>query len=142
LGCAGLSFLLAQGTGSAWPMAFSYISRDQVCSQPAEPGCSSQWEVWVLTIQLFLTITIDDDLSLPQFLLAGLSAAEGDYLPAFALIMGVFCGSSLWWLLLSSGANLFRDHLSVGNLVWVNRISGLIISGFGSIALLSSRIFE
>ena len=69
----------------------------------------------------------------------GLSSAGGDYLSAILLVIGVFLGSALWWLLLSGGIGLFRAGFPPSGLIWVNRISGAIIAGFGLLALFGSR---
>jgi arginine exporter protein ArgO len=49
--------------------------------------------------------------------------------------MGVFLGSAAWWLLLSGTVGLFRSKLSTGGLKWVNRVSGVVISAFGVLAI-------
>jgi threonine/homoserine/homoserine lactone efflux protein len=67
----------------------------------------------------------------------GIGSAQADYLSAGVLVLGVFMGSALWWLILSSGISLFGGRLNTRGLRWVNRVSGLIILGFGVIALLS-----
>jgi arginine exporter protein ArgO len=67
----------------------------------------------------------------------GLVGAGGDYGSAASLVAGVFLGSASWWLLLSGGVSLFRSRFTPGALRWVNRISGLVITGFGTLALLS-----
>ncbi len=69
----------------------------------------------------------------------GLGGGGADYAGASRLVLGVFLGSALWWLLLSGGVGLFREKLNDGHLRWVNRISGAIIAGFGLLALVSSR---
>ena len=60
---------------------------------------------------------------------------SSDYGAAGALVVGVFIGSALWWLLLSSGAALFRSQVNFTWMQAVNRISGLIIFGFGLYSL-------
>jgi len=65
----------------------------------------------------------------------GLSAVAGGYLSGVLLVMGVFLGSTLWWVLLSVGASLLGPRLGAGSFVWVNRFSGLVIGGFGLAAL-------
>ena len=65
----------------------------------------------------------------------GLGAAARDYLSAAVLVCGVFLGSALWWFILSGGVNLFRKKFNTQGLRWANRISGLIILGFGLLAL-------
>ena len=57
----------------------------------------------------------------------------------FSSLLGAFIGSALWWLILSSGADVFRTKFNLRGLRWVNRISGMIITGFGLLALLSLR---
>ena len=64
-------------------------------------------------------------------------SAPAGFMPAASLVGGVFLGSAAWWTLLSSGLSLLRQKVSGGLLVWVNRISGLVITGFGVAALLS-----
>lgn len=68
---------------------------------------------------------------------AGLGFAQTNvtYLSAAVLVVGVFVGSSLWWVTLSSGVGLFRQKFDAAGLRWVNRISGAIIAAFGLFAL-------
>ncbi|HEX7104061.1 MAG TPA: LysE family transporter [Nitrolancea sp.] len=64
------------------------------------------------------------------------TSTEG-YPSAALLVLGVFCGSALWWLILSSGVSLLRARFSLRVMRWVNRASGTAIGGFGVIALAS-----
>ena len=68
----------------------------------------------------------------------GLASTRGNYGSAGILVLGVFIGSTLWWLVLSSGVGIFRKKFNTNSLQWVNRISGVIIMGFGLFALLST----
>lgn len=68
----------------------------------------------------------------------GITASAG-YASAAALVIGVFAGSTLWWLILSIVAGAFSRGLSSVGLRWVNRLSGAIITGFGALALLAVR---
>jgi len=65
----------------------------------------------------------------------GLAQSEDSYLEAALLVLGVFCGSAAWWLLLSGGVSLIRDRFNARAMVWVNRLSGAIIIAFGIVAL-------
>jgi threonine/homoserine/homoserine lactone efflux protein len=67
----------------------------------------------------------------------GLASRGRDDVGALLLVVGVFSGSALWWLLLSGGVTLLRGRLRPGWLIWINRVSGLLILGFGVSALLS-----
>ncbi|MBK7455684.1 MAG: LysE family transporter [Anaerolineales bacterium] len=53
------------------------------------------------------------------------------------LVAGVFAGSAAWWLALSFGVSLMRDHITQNLMLWINRASGLIIFTFGFFALIS-----
>jgi threonine/homoserine/homoserine lactone efflux protein len=47
------------------------------------------------------------------------------------LVLGVFAGSSIWWLSLAALAGAFRQRLGNGGLRWINGLSGLLILSFG-----------
>ncbi|CBN54721.1 MULTISPECIES: LysE family translocator [Kamptonema] len=66
----------------------------------------------------------------------GVASAGSNYLDSGILVLGVFLGSALWWLLLSTGVSILRKKFDDRSLIWINRISGLIIIVFGIIALL------
>lgn len=67
----------------------------------------------------------------------GVTASGGNYATASALVAGVFMGSALWWFALSGAVSLLRSHLTLTRLRWVNRLSGLVVLGFGIAALAS-----
>lgn len=68
----------------------------------------------------------------------GLASTSRNYMSAGVLVLGVFIGSALWWLILNGGVGVFREKFNPHGLQWVNRISGAIITGFGLFALLSA----
>jgi arginine exporter protein ArgO len=59
------------------------------------------------------------------------------YMSASTLVAGIFIGSSLWFLSLSSGVIFFRKKLDIIGLQWVNRIAGILIILSGIIAMVS-----
>ena len=65
----------------------------------------------------------------------GIVRADAHYASASLLVLGVFTGSGIWWLILSSSTGLLREKLIKGNLTWLNKISGIIILTFGLFAL-------
>jgi len=87
-----------------------------------------------------LVLTITNPTTILSFaaIFAGLGLVEtsGGYASAGALVVGVFLGSALWWFLLSGGVSLLRWKISGGALRWVNKVSGIIIVGFGMAALM------
>jgi threonine/homoserine/homoserine lactone efflux protein len=67
----------------------------------------------------------------------GLGNAPEDYGLAGLLVLCVFIGSASWWLILSGAVSLFRTRVTPRVLLWINRVSGAIILGFGIVALVS-----
>jgi len=53
------------------------------------------------------------------------------YVSASTLVLGVFTGSTLWWLVLSTLTSILRERVSPSTLRWVNRVSGALIMIFG-----------
>jgi threonine/homoserine/homoserine lactone efflux protein len=60
----------------------------------------------------------------------GIGVQRQWWLTAF-LVLGIFCGSMAWWIVLSSIVNLFRNRFHNRTLLWMNRFAGLAIGGFG-----------
>lgn len=71
------------------------------------------------------------------FAALGVVSGSQDLAALGMLILGVFFGSALWWLILSGGASLFRGWIGTHGMRWVNRISGIIIVAFGAVVLAS-----
>jgi threonine/homoserine/homoserine lactone efflux protein len=68
----------------------------------------------------------------------GLASISGNYGTAGVLVLGIFTGSALWSLVLIVGVGFFRKKVNPNRLLWINRISGSIIAGFGLFAILSA----
>lgn len=62
-------------------------------------------------------------------------AAGSSYTSAVELVVGVFTGSALWWLGLSSFVSLFRTSLSPGGMKRLNMLSGVIVFSLGVFTL-------
>jgi threonine/homoserine/homoserine lactone efflux protein len=56
------------------------------------------------------------------------------------LVAGVFSGSAVWWFLLTTTAGMFHRKISPENLLWLTRISGVIIIIFGLFIFLDLMI--
>lgn len=88
-------------------------------------------------------LTVSNPMTILSFLgvFAGLGLADAgrNVTQAGAMVLGVVSGSMLWWLVLSGTVSLFRSKFDQGKLLWVNRVSGLLIGGFGVLALVSLR---
>jgi putative LysE/RhtB family amino acid efflux pump len=62
--------------------------------------------------------------------------ARVDYPAASSLVLGVFVGSGLWWLVLSGGVGMVRSRVNAAWMLAVNRVSGAVLLAFGLYALL------
>ena len=121
-----------------------YLGVRTLLARPAQQAAAVRggglWQTYAST--LFLTLT--NPMTILSFAAIfaglGLGATRGDYASAAMLVLGVFLGSAAWWLLLSSGVGAFRAQFPAAGLLWVNRLSGFIILGFGIVALAGWRL--
>jgi threonine/homoserine/homoserine lactone efflux protein len=116
-----------------------YLGVKTLLARPAEEAAEAKGIGLLGAYGSTLFLTLTNPMTILSFaaVFAGLGIAEtgGVYASAVTLVLGVFSGSALWWLLLSSSVSLFRDRFTPQSLVWVNRISGLVVVGFGMFAL-------
>jgi threonine/homoserine/homoserine lactone efflux protein len=97
-------------------------------------GASSRLAAWSSTVGL----TLSNPTTILSFvaIFAGFGlGAYASWGAAAAMVLGVFAGSALWWLILSSTAGSLRARITPAWMRWINRASGLIIASFGIIAL-------
>ncbi len=66
---------------------------------------------------------------------AGLGLSGGSGAEAGLLTLGVFLGSSAWWVLLTAVISIFRERITPRVMLWINRLSGAVLLGFGIVAL-------
>lgn len=105
-------------------------------SQPAGAGAKGLVGAYASTVALTLT----NPATILSFaaVFAGLGLAGGTVTLAALTVLGVFSGSALWWLLLSTGVSLLRERFTPGAMRWVNRLSGAVLVGFGLVALVTA----
>lgn len=121
LGAVGGVFLLAIGLKALF-------TRNPAAPEPlgGEALLGAYASTFALTIANPITI-----LSFAAiFAELGLNAVVG-WIDISMLVAGVFLGSSLWWLGLSLGVTALRKFARTFQLVWLNRISGSILSVSG-----------
>jgi threonine/homoserine/homoserine lactone efflux protein len=116
-----------------------YLGLKTFRSQPAERAAEAKGRglLGAYTSTLFLTLTNPLTIFAFATIFAGVGAeaASGNTFGALNVVLGVFLGSAAWWLILVTLTSLFRSRLTTGGLVWVNRVSGIIILGFGMVML-------
>jgi len=65
----------------------------------------------------------------------GLAGIKGSAFSSGILVLGVFLGSALWWVFLVVLFSLYGRRFHSHELVWVNRVTGAIITASGFLAL-------
>lgn len=120
-----------------------YLGIKTLLSKPAEKAAAGAAKVMTLPGYFITTmlLTLTNPATIISFaaIMAGLGigSTSGDYLSAGILVLGVMCGSTSWWLILTTFLSLFRHRITPAGMVWVNRLSGLTILIFGLLAILS-----
>ena len=116
-----------------------YLGIKTLLSKPAEDAAKAEGKGLLGAYASTFLLTVTNPMTILSFVAIfaalGLGSTTGSYASALILVLGVFCGSAAWWFLLSGGVGLFRNKFNARGLLWVNRISGAIITLFGVIAL-------
>lgn len=116
-----------------------YLGVKTFISRPAKESATvvashNVWGAYLSTLMLTLT----NPLTILSFtgMFAGMTAPN-ELLASLLLVLGVFCGSAAWWLFLSGVLGYFlHGRLDLSLLVWVNRLSGVIILTFAVVILI------
>jgi threonine/homoserine/homoserine lactone efflux protein len=120
-----------------------YLGLKTFLARPAEQAAPAKGYGLVGAYASTLFLTLANPMTILSFaaIFAGLGvgSASGNYVFAGLLVSGVFMGSALWWLILSSTVGMLRTKFNPNGLRWVNRISGIVITGFGLLAFLSLK---
>lgn len=116
-----------------------YLGIKTLVARPAERPASAKGNGLIGAYGSTLLLTLTNPMTILSFgaVFAGFGVANsrGSYFDAALLVLGVFVGSGLWWLVLSGGVGTSRKGLNPRRMRWINRVSGLIIIAFGLIAL-------
>ncbi len=113
----------------------SFISKP--ASNAAKLDSKGLFSNFVSTFFLTLTSPVTILSFVAIFAGLGLGTTKTDYTSSLSLVFGIFLGSALWWLILSSVVGFFQTKITPERLVWINRLSGLILLSFGLLALYS-----
>jgi threonine/homoserine/homoserine lactone efflux protein len=119
------------------------IGLQTLFTQPSEKLTSENGKGLIRAYYSTFFLTVMNPMTIIMF--AGIMAGLGggitgnNYLSTSLLVIGIFVGSVLWWAILSLGFGSVREKIHSNILLWINRISGFIIIGFG-IAVLGNWI--
>jgi threonine/homoserine/homoserine lactone efflux protein len=82
-------------------------------------------------------LTMTNPMTILSFagIFAGLGLAGRGGGEAALLTLGVFLGSSLWWVVLTAVVGRLRGRVTPRVLGWVSRVSGTVLVAFGLVAI-------
>ena len=83
-------------------------------------------------------LTLTNPMTILAFvgLIAGLGTASAA--GPFMLVLGVFLGSLLWWMILVQGVLLVKSRLPMAALRWLDVVSGMVLVAWGAAIILRS----
>lgn len=118
-----------------------YLGVQTYRSKPAAHAAKATGDTLFKSYASTLLLTITNPMTIMSFVgaFAGLGLgdrADAGFMPAIALVIGVFMGSALWWLLLSLLVGLLRERLKGAAFLWINRVSGAMLTVFGLFAVM------
>jgi threonine/homoserine/homoserine lactone efflux protein len=139
------SFLLSEQT---WirligGLFLIYLGIKTIITKPAERAATAQARAngFLGAYASTFLLTLTNPLTILSFAAIfagiGVGGANKSVISATAVVLGVFAGSTLWWIILTSTISLLRSKFTPHWLLWINRVSGVIITLFGALALLS-----
>jgi threonine/homoserine/homoserine lactone efflux protein len=115
-----------------------YLGIRTFLSEPPDPAAEANERglISVYLSTLFLTLTNPSTILSFAAIFAGLGLGKArDFRAAASLVVGVFVGSAVWWLILSNGVAVIRQRVTSAWMQKINRVSGCFLFAFGIYAL-------
>ncbi|MFC3533870.1 LysE/ArgO family amino acid transporter [Vogesella facilis] len=143
LGAAGMGVLIGWLTALATPLALAgsalllQLGVATLRRPPADHAANTRDGGSLLTAySSALALTLSNPMTILSFIavfagLAGGRAPGGGQ--ALLMVLGVFCGSALWWLLLAYGGGRLLARLGLRGRRWVDRACGVLLIGFAGL---------
>jgi len=117
-----------------------YLGIKTIITKPAERAAIAKANGYFGAYSSTFLLTLTNPLTILSFAAIfagiGVGGANKSFFSATTVVLGVFSGSTLWWIILTSGISLLRKKITPQWLLWINRISGAIITLFGVLSLL------
>jgi threonine/homoserine/homoserine lactone efflux protein len=141
IGAAGLTIVsdllvrLQSGFSLLGGLFLCYLGLKTWRSRPADRAARNDAASLAGAFATTLLLTLTNPMTILSFaaLFAGFGLGrEGASWPAAVqLVTGVFVGSATWWLALSVGSRRLGARVGPREMIWLNRLSGGVILGFG-----------
>jgi len=118
-----------------------YLGIRTVLSKPAERAATAKASSFISAYIFTLLLTLTNPTTILSFVAIfagiGVGGASKSYSSAITVVFGVFVGSVLWWCFLTSIVSFLHTRFTPAWLLWINRVSGCVITLFGVVALVS-----
>jgi threonine/homoserine/homoserine lactone efflux protein len=143
-GLTAVTDLLVSGRFMLGLVGGLFIAYLGIRAMRSRPGAIGRDEEAPGLPQAFASIyglTMTNPMTILSFaaLFAGLGLVVGtSFGDAAVLVLMVWAGSALWWLLLTTLVARARERVSPRVLLWVNRASGAALVAFGALAVISA----
>jgi threonine/homoserine/homoserine lactone efflux protein len=111
-----------------------------ILSRPSEAATIAERPGLVAAFGSIFAQTMTNPMTILSFggLFAGLGLTGTGGADAALLVLGVFLGSSAWWVILTFVVARLRSRVTIPVLTWVNRISGTAVLLFGVAAIVGA----
>jgi len=114
-----------------------YLGYRAFRSKPSEGQANASGTLLGAFLTVF-ALTVTNPMTIMSFLgiFASISPADTNAGRSLTLVLGIFTGSMLWWLLLSGIVGLIRKAMTNSAMVWINRVSGAVLIVFGLVSMI------
>ncbi|AYF86422.1 MULTISPECIES: LysE family translocator [unclassified Pseudomonas] len=142
LGAFGIGAITSVFVALASPLALAgalflaWMGMKMLRATPPERAASASDPVQALPAfaSVFL-LTLSNPMTILSFVAIFATLSGGEALSGadgLVMVLGVFCGSALWWLALSLGVSMIRHRLGVSAIQWIDRTAGVFLLGFAA----------
>ena len=130
LAVGGGLFLVYLGASTAWG------ARRPPAGRPPAQGAGEPTAGALRAFATTFALTLSNPMTILSFIAVFASLASGlqglTPVAQAVMVLAVFLGSAMWWLLLSAGVSMLRHRLPDAALAAIRLVSGVLVAAFGA----------
>jgi threonine/homoserine/homoserine lactone efflux protein len=114
-----------------------YLGWRTMTSRPNEAAAAADRPGLLAAAASIYGLTMTNPMTILSFAaaFAGLGIVADSAADAALITLGVWCGSTLWWVILTAVVAALRSRVTMRALTWINRGTGALIFAFGVVAI-------